>query len=243
MVRVVLLFIFCLASLQCSHSFFRRAKSTGNKGSVKRFNMNIPKIFNIVGGGMDGGGNGGDGIGMVAGGEDIPNPKGQTPSLIGMFINAYNNQLTKNPNRTKIITSGIVGGLGDVLIQLLNIKMKEDVNSFDYRRLAVFSTVSALYIAPAIGAWFNWLNSLPYPANFNHLAKTLAMLLLDQTLGAVIVNIGYVYAFEIAQRAYPPYDIIRKPFNEAALSSMKRDLWTILVTNWSCWPSKLSFLC
>jgi len=79
-------------------------------------------------------------------------------------LEAYNDKLEKYPYRTKIISSGVVGGLGDILIQLVN--NGGLIHALDMRRLIVFTSVAAFYIAPVINIWFNWLNTMPIPASF-----------------------------------------------------------------------------
>jgi hypothetical protein len=111
-------------------------------------------------------------------------------------LNSYSELLEKHPYRTKVISSGIIGALGDILIQLWKIK-QNSLYKFDYRRLLVFSTVAGLYIAPVINVWFNWLNKFPIPKSFNNVGKALVMMVLDQTIGAVVVTTGFFYAFEL----------------------------------------------
>ena len=54
--------------------------------------------------------------------------KGKLPSSlvsvqgIAQPLNWYNEKLEKHPITTKIISSGVVGGLGDVLIQIISIR-------------------------------------------------------------------------------------------------------------------------
>jgi hypothetical protein len=111
-------------------------------------------------------------------------------------LNTYSDLLEKHPYRTKIISSGIIGAIGDTLIQLWKIK-QNSLYKFDYRRLLVFSTVAGLYIAPVINVWFNFLNKFPIPKSFNNVGKALVMIALDQTVGAVVVTTGFFYAFEL----------------------------------------------
>jgi hypothetical protein len=80
------------------------------------------------------------------------------------FIDFINTNLEKYPYVTKIISSGIVGCLGDILIQL--VKNGGSWQALDMRRLIVFVAVAAFYIAPVVNIWFNWLNAIPYPKRF-----------------------------------------------------------------------------
>ena len=121
-----------------------------------------------------------------------------TSSLLGM----YDKCLQSNPYTTKVVSSGVVGCLGDCLIQLVAGKG----SAFDMRRLFVFTTVSALYIAPVIHFWFNWLSSIKYPENITPARKALYMTILDQTIGGLIVTSGFFYAFELVK--YHSQDLV-----------------------------------
>ena len=93
-----------------------------------------------------------------------------------------------------MISSAIVGGLGDILIQ--KIQMRNTNKSFDYRRLLVFSLVAGLYIAPVIHVWFDWLDKLPFLQSMTGFNKAAIMMLIDQTIGATVINMFFFVAFE-----------------------------------------------
>lgn len=115
--------------------------------------------------------------------------------LNGVF-NRYNGILEKYPLSTKIVTSGVLGGLSDVLVQTMSHRTIDKPFQLDLHRVAVFTAVCGLYFAPVVNAWFTFLARLPFPAQLSDTAKVLAMLVVDQTVGAVIVNGGFFYAFE-----------------------------------------------
>lgn len=164
------------------------------------------------------------------------NPKQGALLWLSKLVETYSDLLEKHPYLTKGISSGIVGGSGDVLIQILQ-QRKDGSKKFDWRRLFVFSTVAALYIAPVISVWFGYINNLPYPAGMSNLAKASIMILLDQTFGAVFVTFGFFYFFEMVQYMTPPYTGDRsKNFLQSGYDSNKNNLWDTLVANWYCWP-------
>lgn len=115
-------------------------------------------------------------------------------SIFGSFLDSYSKALESHPYLVKILSSGFIGGLGDVLIQLISTK------SFDLRRFIVFTSVAAFYIAPVIHVWFNWLSKIPMPASFNNVSKALVMMIVDQTVGASVITAGFFYAFELVSR-------------------------------------------
>lgn len=77
------------------------------------------------------------------------------------LVAGYNSQLQKNPYVTKMITSSLVSGLGDVLVQLMS--NPDTVQDLNYRRTAVMMMVGGLYVAPLMHNWFNLLSKLPLP--------------------------------------------------------------------------------
>ena len=164
------------------------------------------------------------------------NPKQGMMLWLTKLLEQYGGLLEKHPYLTKAISSGIVGGSGDVLVQ--KYQQRSDASKkFDWRRLFVFSTVAALYIAPVIHVWFGYLNTLPYPSGMSNLAKAGIMILLDQTFGAVFVTVGFFYFFEMVQHVFPPYPTDRtKNFLQAGYDSNVSNLWDTLVANWYCWP-------
>jgi hypothetical protein len=121
----------------------------------------------------------------------------KTESIFKNIFDSYNQNLIDHPYVTKVISSAVIGGLGDVLVQIYVAFRKGTAVDIDLRRLTVFSLVSGLYFAPVIHFWFNWLNSLPFPSSSTQLQKALAMISLDQTIGNVFVNGGFFYAFEL----------------------------------------------
>jgi len=159
----------------------------------------------------------------------------QIPSFLTKAFAAYTNLLSVHPYPTKIISSGLIGGLGDILIQTVENNGREVPIPFDFRRLAVFSTVAALYIAPVIHVWFDYLNNLQFIQNMSNVRKAGVMMLLDQTIGATVINFLFFVAFEIANYIYPPYNPA-KSLLEACVDSAKGNIWVTLVANWKCWP-------
>ena len=158
----------------------------------------------------------GSSSGQLRSGGFDPKTAGITiPAILVMaskLIDTYSLLLTTNPFPTKVLTliqsvdcknsvlslqmisSAIVGGLGDILIQ--KIQMRNTNKSFDYRRLLVFSLVAGLYIAPVIHVWFDWLDKLPFLQSMTGFNKAAIMMLIDQTIGATVINMFFFVAFE-----------------------------------------------
>jgi hypothetical protein len=117
------------------------------------------------------------------------------------LLEAYNAKLEANPWTTKIVTSGIISAIGDLVVQLINIKRESAM--FDIRRFIIFTCMGGFYIAPIITWWMTWVDSLPYPAALSNTRtkKSLSMLFLDQTLGSVVVNVGFLAVLEMVQKS------------------------------------------
>lgn len=115
------------------------------------------------------------------------------------LFESYNNMLDKYPLPTKIISSGILGAISDVIIQSLSHRGLDKAFDLDYRRLLVFTAVCGLYFAPVVDGWFSLLSKIPLPAQLSGTSKAVAMVVLDQTLGALIVTSGFFFAFELVR--------------------------------------------
>ena len=160
------------------------------------------------------------------------------PGLIAAGFNpleAYETLLQRHPWPTKMVSSGVIGGLGDVLVQLLETRGAPQ-RSIDLRRLAVFSAVASLYIAPSIGLWFAYLNGLPALQGMTPLPKALWMILLDQTFGAVLINGCFFYAFSLADALCPPLKSPFPNFIASANAAIRAGFWETLKVNWLSWP-------
>jgi hypothetical protein len=158
------------------------------------------------------------------------------------LLGGYSAALEKNPILVKVLSSGFLGGLGDIICQKVSGTKIDDI---DYRRILVFVTVCALYIAPVIHYWFNWLGSIPMPAGASETAKALYMMVLDQIIGATAVTFGFFYAFELADSLVPlkgrtvpasPLGILRN-----GTQAVRESMWKTLVANYYCWPA-INFL-
>lgn len=176
---------------------------------------------------------------------------GRTPSMLtlragncnGLFftiVESYSRNLEKRMWVTKITSSGVIAALGDIMMQ--RYLMKSVGGTFDIRRTIIFTIMGAFYIAPIIHAWFEWLNSLTFPTFLSDTKtkKVLSMLVIDQTLGAVLVNMGFFFGFELVSRLYPdPALLAPLPISGALIAgwnSCNTKMWSLLVANWSCWP-------
>lgn len=173
------------------------------------------------------------------------------------FGSHYNRLLSSFPYPTKMISSGIVGGFGDILVQTLSCLRRKEPIFIDLKRLRVFTSVATFYIAPTIHLWFEFLERLKIPKSLGEgkTMKSVVMILADQTVGATLISAGFFFAFELVRLhqlnfsysssltfAQAQFFILRTPRNtlfEALLAGYemnKRHLWRTLVVNWYYWP-------
>ena len=128
------------------------------------------------------------------------------------FGSHYNWLLSSFPYPTKMISSGIVGGLGDILVQTISCVQKKEHVFIDVKRLLVFTSVSTFYIAPTIHVWFEFIEKLKVPKFLGEgkTAKSIMMILADQTVGATLISAGFFFAFELVRLGKTLVSIFRE---------------------------------
>ena len=159
--------------------------------------------------------------------------------ILASFLDQYSASLSSAPYKTKMMSSGVIGTIGDLLIQQLENYGKKE-SSLDVRRAAVFCLVAAFYIAPAIHNWFELLNNMAIniiPSHFGRVAKAALMIMFDQTIGAIVVTFGFFYAFEFFDSLLPGGTPREKSFFAIANNSVRNNFWRTIIGNWTCWPA------
>lgn len=234
------------------NGYFLRFLSINRKLPYKQCSFNLPSISspryffpkqNLFrgDGGSVGNGNGGNnnngGIFAFNSEDDDPDDAQKSKegilSYMKVLSDLYSEKLISNPYSTKMLSSAVVGAIGDLLSQYLG-KTREI--RYQLRRILVFMSVASLYVAPVIHVWFNFLNNIPIPSGVGSSVKALVMLGIDQTIGAFFINIGFFMAFELAQRLIPPYFDQELSYFDQTIDSLKKNLWRTLVASWYCWP-------
>ena len=119
------------------------------------------------------------------------------------FLEAYSTLIESHTLPTKIISSAIVGCLGDTFIQKFESR-KTPGKPFDFRRLVVFALVCGLYIAPVVHCWFDYLSKISMFQSMSNTSKAFAMMLVDQSVGAIIITSGFFFAFELVSKNFFP---------------------------------------
>lgn len=146
----------------------------------------------------------------------------------------YDATLKRSPLRTKCVSSGVASGIGDALAQALSPSM----GSFDVGRCAAFTLVGAAYFGPILHAWYQTLAAVEArwrAKGFGKGACVGIQLLLNQTLGAFLVNAGFFYAMGLAERVVTLSAPTVETF-AAATTALRAQYWTVMKANWVVWP-------
>lgn len=155
------------------------------------------------------------------------------------FPDWYAGELEANPMRTRMVTSGTIGGGGDALAQVLG------AAPFDVKRFAVFALLNAFYFAPILGPWFGFLarsaDRVRSATDLPDWAVTAGQTAVDQTVGAVCVLSGFYVAHEVARWAVASVAGLSllplRPALTAGTGAIGKNLWTTLRANWKLWPA------
>lgn len=91
--------------------------------------------------------------------------------------------------------------MGDILVQTISCVQNKEPIFIDVKRLLVFTSVSTFYIAPTIHVWFEIIEKLKVPKFLGEgkTAKSVMMILADQTVGATFISAGFFFAFELVR--------------------------------------------
>ena len=122
-------------------------------------------------------------------------------SLQSNLFMEYGNLLkSKNAVPTKMITSGLIAVIGNVIQQIFVNGLS--FRKFDYRGLLVFTLVNIFYIGPISHFWFKLLETMTTHIT-SKLLKATVQVFVDQTLGAFVITGGFLAIFEVVDRSVP----------------------------------------
>ena len=122
------------------------------------------------------------------------------------LVRSFNKSLETRPLMTKVLQSGTITALGDVICQnferckVIILKIQTDSNKnkpYDYKRTRTFFFLGSLFIAPFLH--FNYTYTLPYiaglgPGTTSTLATCLKKLIFDQTVLASSFFVMFYHA-------------------------------------------------
>mmetsp|Transcript_14736 Transcript_14736/g.15442 ORF Transcript_14736/g.15442 Transcript_14736/m.15442 type:complete len:185 (+) Transcript_14736:32-586(+) len=137
------------------------------------------------------------------------------------MFSKYNYYLNKFPLLTKSITSGIIGGAGDIMAQ----KLTND--NFDYKRFSTFVFLQVVLVGPTLHIWYSTVFKIVPGTGMINTIKRVA---LDQGCFAPL----FVTTF-MASNLF----LTGKTFNEVKYK-LKEDVVTTILTNNGVWiPAQL----
>jgi hypothetical protein len=167
------------------------------------------------GGNSNNGGNGGDGNGRGDDGDGSSSGRGWYSVLWLMYLA----RLDSNPIATKALTAGALNGFGDILAQLT---FNDKDQSFDWKRLGIFTLLGTAFVGPALHVWYGTLARLF--AGAGGTSSALGRLLMDQIFFAPIF-IGSIISMIMTLEGQ----------GENVPSKIRNDLFTIVKSNWVLW--------
>lgn len=182
-------------------------------------------------------------------------PKDDPRSSTRKAGNKYMRALEEKPLQTKMITSGVICGLGDVLAQALAVggfgALK---NVFELKRCLIYGSIGGLYLAPLIHYWFEVLEKLTSRRDVRgvskgkpvidesrtntmgeRLKKAGKMVLLDQAVASPFLNGGFLFVFAVASSVFSGYGI--GTATNAGVHKIQTALWPTLLASWKLWPA------
>jgi len=129
------------------------------------------------GNGSNGGGRTGGGSGGRGGGNGSSGPSGKGPQggeSMGLFA-LYLALMDKHPLPSKIVTTGVLNFIGDLICQLAIEKQE-----FDANRSAIFTALGLVLVGPALHFWYLRLSKIVAGFGLKSNAAAVASLTLDQ---------------------------------------------------------------
>ncbi|CAN0391400.1 unnamed protein product, partial [Laminaria digitata] len=164
------------------------------------------------------------------------------------LLAAYLRALDNRPLSTKVITSGVICGVGDIMAQALAFKpapgqvftMGAFAKAVELQRFAIYGVIGALWIAPVVHYWFDLLESVmkspkgPPKTFAGKMGKALKMVSLDQTIGAPVVNAGFMFLFTFATAVCTGTQGVQA--SRKSLDMVRGSIWSTLLVCWKIWP-------
>ena len=155
----------------------------------------------------------------------------------------YLRMLEEKPMLTKMATSAVLSGTGDVIAQAI-----EGSSGFALRRFLTLISVNVLYIVPILTAFYAaneaLSNRLKLAAGWKRTGVQLAF---DQLLNAPIVICGFFCSFQLAT-AVSESLATGAPFalgaiGQAIRSQLKASYVSTVISNWKIWvlPQLINF--
>ena len=164
-------------------------------------------------------------------------------SFIAHKWSAYLVLLEERPMATKMATSAVLAGAGDVIAQSI-----EASGSFFLRRFLTLIAVNVLYIVPILTAFYalneGVISKLKTPAGWKRTGIQLAF---DQLVNAPIVVAGFFAAFQlftaVGETLASGAPFALNSVAGATMAAWKSSYVSTVISNWKVWvlPQLLNF--
>ena len=129
-------------------------------------------------------------------------------------------------------SAALVSGIGNLLAQILAFRsIGFSIDDINFEELLTYTAVGGLYFAPLTHLWFHILSSLWTASALRGLpkaAKAAAMVAVDQTLGAVAVNTGFLFIYGVIDR-FTNSDLVMRESPLATIQRRMKQLWPLLL--------------
>ena len=148
-------------------------------------------------------------------------PQRRASSLVRRTWDSYTHLLETRPLRTKVVTGGVIMGLGDVLCQNLVNRLSEHQRNFDAKRAAIFTVLGGGLISPMLHVWYKLLGALLPGVAPLTIAKRLVLDQLGFAPTFLPVFLSLVMALEGQAELIP--------------DKLRADWWPVTKANWGVW--------
>eukprot|EP00735_Rhodelphis_limneticus_P007022 TRINITY_DN19510_c0_g1::TRINITY_DN19510_c0_g1_i1::g.17150::m.17150 TRINITY_DN19510_c0_g1::TRINITY_DN19510_c0_g1_i1::g.17150 ORF type:complete len:237 (+),score=-6.63,sp/Q2KIY1/PXMP2_BOVIN/32.39/1e-29,Mpv17_PMP22/PF04117.7/1.1e-21 TRINITY_DN19510_c0_g1_i1:46-756(+) len=140
-------------------------------------------------------------------------------------IDSYTTLLHRRPILTKSLTTGIIGGAGDYVAQLIEWKAEDDPKpfKFDLHRAFIYSIFGAVFYTPPMHFAYNWLDRRIPGTNT---VAVLKKIFIDQGLWAPPYFVYYIVGI----------GLLKADSWDHTMHKLKEDFWPALKANYVMWP-------
>jgi len=154
-------------------------------------------------------------------------------------LQRYQAALEASPMRTQMVTAALLAGLGDAIAQ----RIEARATAFAWRRFASLIFVNVVYIVPLLMVLYAANDKLVGERTAKHgeVARTGAMLAVDQLINAPLCILGFYYAFSVSAVLFGAEPFLRGTFPgwagvwHATNAEVRTKFRETLVKNWQVW--------
>jgi len=147
------------------------------------------------------------------------------PASLGFksLFNRYSNALVEKPYKTKMLTAGVLGAIGDCLCQTI-VEKKSFSKNYDFQRTFNFTLIGTLISAPMCHLWYmKGAPAICQAVSTNKKLYPYISLIADQTLIATSSMAVFLFISEYL-RDFSVNDAVhnvRRKFKEAIMANYK----------------------